>query len=268
MHPEASLLEELAANAWPAATVQHVHGWRLRFTPGVDRRRSNSVLPPPDPYAGHLDVANVLHIATSFYGRRGLPLRVQVSPADSQGRLDEELARSGLELEAPTLVLTAAAAEVATRCRRPSGPVVSVGPLDDAWAGAWKAVEDRPDTEATRRAVLGRIGPPTAYAAVRLGGEAVAVGLAVVERGWAGLFCMGTVPEYRGQGHGRAVLGALAERAAAYGARGLYLQVEEGNAAALSLYDSAGFTRSHGYHYRSDRSGLRTGATFHDLPPV
>jgi len=266
VHPEATLLEELAANAWPAATVQHVHGWRLRFTPGVDRRRSNSVLPPPDPYAGHLDVANVLHIATSFYGRRGLPLRVQVSPADSQGRLDEELARSGLELEAPTLVLTAA--EVATRCRRPSGPVVSVGPLDDAWAGAWKAVEDRPDTEATRRAVLGRIGPPTGYAAVRLGGEAVAVGLAVVERGWAGLFCMGTVPEYRGQGHGRAVLGALAERAAAYGARGLYLQVEEGNAAALSLYDSVGFTRSHGYHYRSDRSGLRTGATFHDLPPV
>ena len=38
--------------------------------------------------------------------------------------------------------------------------------------------------------------------------------------------------------------------AARKGAGRLYLQVEDGNDAALRLYTRAGFTRSHGYHYR------------------
>ena len=43
----ALLIEQLAANAWPAATVRLVDGWLLRYTPGVARRRSNSALPSP-----------------------------------------------------------------------------------------------------------------------------------------------------------------------------------------------------------------------------
>jgi len=254
--PDAALLEELAANAWPAATVQYADGWRLRATPGVDRRRSNSVLPPPDPYAGSLAVAEVLNLAADFYGRRGLPLRVQVAPAEHHGRLDEELADRGLAVEAPTLVLRAGAPEVVARCTRPVAAAVSVGELSDAWANAWRVVEDRSDLEAARQLVLAHIGPRTAYAVVAAEGAAVAVGMAVVERGWAGLFCMGTAPGHRRQGHGRAVLGALAQWASAYGAGDLYLQVEAGNAAARQLYADAGFARSHTYHYRSDLSGV------------
>lgn len=37
-------LETLAANAWPAAEVQRLGGWRLRFHHGVTRR-ANSVWP-------------------------------------------------------------------------------------------------------------------------------------------------------------------------------------------------------------------------------
>jgi hypothetical protein len=39
------LLEELAANAWPAEVVQFVDGWRFRYTLGVSSRRVNSVWP-------------------------------------------------------------------------------------------------------------------------------------------------------------------------------------------------------------------------------
>jgi N-acetylglutamate synthase len=43
---------------------------------------------------------------------------------------------------------------------------------------------------------------------------------------------------------------ALAADAAARGVTGIYLQAEDGNAAARALYCRAGFTDHHGYHYR------------------
>ena len=48
-NPQTTLLqiqqvETLAANAWPAAEVQDLDGWRLRHTVGVTRR-ANSVWP-------------------------------------------------------------------------------------------------------------------------------------------------------------------------------------------------------------------------------
>jgi hypothetical protein len=41
----ASLLEALAARAWPAGEQHLLDGWALRRTPSVRRRRSNSALP-------------------------------------------------------------------------------------------------------------------------------------------------------------------------------------------------------------------------------
>jgi hypothetical protein len=59
--PEVShQLERLAARAWPADEVEQVEGWLLRRTVGVDRRRSNSLLPPPDPAAAARTVVDGL----------------------------------------------------------------------------------------------------------------------------------------------------------------------------------------------------------------
>jgi ribosomal protein S18 acetylase RimI-like enzyme len=76
------------------------------------------------------------------------------------------------------------------------------------------------------------------------------MGLFAADSGWAGVFAMATVPEFRGQGIATEVLGAGARWAAGQDATRLYLQVEEDNAAAIGLYTRAGFTRSYGYHYR------------------
>jgi GNAT superfamily N-acetyltransferase len=46
-----------------------------------------------------------------------------------------------------------------------------------------------------------------------------------------------TVPQARGQGVGRALIEAVAQRAAAAGAERLYWQTHESNAAAMRLYD-------------------------------
>jgi hypothetical protein len=85
-------IERLAVNAWPAATVQVVDGWLLRHTPAVARRRSNSALPLPGAArASAVQRAQVLDLAERFYGHRGQPTVVQVSPAELHHQLDREL---------------------------------------------------------------------------------------------------------------------------------------------------------------------------------
>lgn len=90
----------------------------------------------------------------------------------------------------------------------------------------------------------------SAYACALAGDEVVAVGRAVADTGWAGLFGMATRARARGRGAARGVLAALARWADANGADHLYLQVERDNAAAVRLYEGMGFGEVSGYHYR------------------
>jgi GNAT superfamily N-acetyltransferase len=82
------------------------------------------------------------------------------------------------------------------------------------------------------------------------GDGVVAVGRAVGDTGWAGVFGMATLPRARGQGAARRVLAALAAWAGAHEAGRLYLQVERDNVPALRLYGQAGFRDLCRYHYR------------------
>jgi GNAT superfamily N-acetyltransferase len=233
------LIEELAARGWPAAEALRCDGWLLRHTPSLPRRRSNSALP----LAGeHGDLA----LVEDFYARRGARALVQVSPAEERAGLDAELAGRGWTREGPTDVLvvdagTALAATVA-------GEVALSDRPDPDWVAAWATCEGRADADEHARVVLERIEPTTAYAraAADLG-----VGLAVCERGWAGLFCVATAASARRRGIAGHVVHALTAWAVEHGARRLYLQVESANAPAHALYGRVGFTRSHGYHYRA-----------------
>ena len=94
---------------------------------------------------------------------------------------------------------------------------------------------------------------PSAYASVSTPAGVVAVGRAVADTGWAGVFGMATLPAARGRGAGRQVLAALARWAADQRAERMYLQVEPDNRAAWRLYERAGFTELCRYHYRTQR---------------
>jgi ribosomal protein S18 acetylase RimI-like enzyme len=97
--------------------------------------------------------------------------------------------------------------------------------------------------------MLGRVGRPSVYASVLTAAGVIAVGRAVTETGWAGVFGMATLPDARGRGAAREVLAALAREAADQGAEHMYLQVEYDNPAAWRLYERAGFTELCRYHY-------------------
>jgi N-acetylglutamate synthase len=119
------------------------------------------------------------------------------------------------------------------------------------WFEVWYAIHGSGSDPRTEWDMLARVTQPSAYASAVDGDQVVAVGRAVADTGWAGVFGMATLPGARGSGAGRGILRALAEWAIGEGADGIYLQVEQGNEAALRLYGRASFTEVAGYHYRT-----------------
>ncbi len=240
-------LEAIAFEAWPAAEVVDLDGWRLRHTaPGITRR-GNSVW--PGAARGGLDLERRIQQAVAFYARRGVPPRFQLTPVSRPPGLDAALEARGWEPEAPVSIQLAPAA----RIPRGASAHVTAGVADRLDADWFQVAGVRSrfgDAQEAFRGFLGRIGARAGFALARRAGEPAAAGLGVRHGDWVGVFSMFTLPEHRGAGLGRAVLGALAAWAADGGSRHLYLQVERDNPAALALYHRAGFTERYGYHYR------------------
>jgi N-acetylglutamate synthase len=92
--------------------------------------------------------------------------------------------------------------------------------------------------------------PWQAFATLRRGGQAVAVGRVSVAAGWAGITAVEVAADHRRGGLGTAMTVALARAAAERGVDRIFLQVEDSNSAARALYARCGFRDAHAYHYR------------------
>jgi N-acetylglutamate synthase len=247
-----ALLEELGANATPAATVQLLGDWVLRASPEAPFRRSNSALVRgADGTAG---LAGKLAVAADFAGRHRIPLRLQLSP-EGFPALDVELAARGFASEAPVTVMTASATGVLSRLPDLDLPCRLEPEIGPGWLEAYAAAYED-EGPGSRTAAYGRslrtLGPRAVTVQVDVDGAPAGVGFAVAERGWAGIFGMATRPDRQRRGVATAMLRRLAEWAAGQTCAELYLQVERANEAAIALYGKAGFRPHHGYHYRTE----------------
>lgn len=238
------VLDEVAANATPAPITRLVDGWLAKCAPGLPFRRANAVLPAAGAGSDPDRAGAVLDELARWYGDQGQRLIVQVPSTDPA--LDALLAGRGLAVEAPVDVLVG---RLVPGTDRP-GDVeveVTVG-VAAAWAVEYGAVHGEDAASRARVEAYGRmladLGPAAVAVVARRHGELAGVGFGVRERGWLGVFGMGTAVAHRRRGVARAVLGALATGCDAY------LQVEVDNAPAQALYRGLGFTQSHGYHYR------------------
>ena len=247
-------LQERAARAIPAEHVEIADGWWLRHAPGC-AWWIGTVLPHGGGAPGY-GLGRQVTAAEEFCAARGAKARFQVTPGACAAGLDGLLAARGYRRESPMSLCAALVADVLDRLpgdgMRVDGMRVEVAERPSGeWFEAWYAVHGAGTDRDAGRALLGRVAGPSGYAGAMLGDEVVAVGRAVADTGWVGIFGMATLPRARGRGAARAVLAALAQWAAAQRIDRAYLQVERDNVAAVRLYQEAGFSELCGYHYRA-----------------
>jgi GNAT superfamily N-acetyltransferase len=248
------LLDELAGRATAPALVRALDGWQLRSTPDAPFRRANSVLPNGE--LTETDLDDAIRTVEEFYDERARPARFHISAAAQPADLDQVLESRGYVIEAPVVVMAAGATIVLGRTEGAGEGRITDERGKRQWERANAAlhgdVQDaRERVLAYGRAIHSLKGPATAVVAPPEPGRAVAIGFAVLDRGWTGVFGMGTRPEARRRGAATAVLHRLAEWAVERDAPRLYLQVEESNSPALALYTRAGFVETYRYHYRT-----------------
>jgi ribosomal protein S18 acetylase RimI-like enzyme len=240
--PPISILETLALRAMPALETEVLDGWLLRASGGYSKR-SNSVncLKPPK-----TDLGDRIAQAEHFYAARKLPAIFRLTPI-SEPELEAELIARGYEPEGVTDVLT-----LALERQPPSHSAIAMDAIatdaiaTDQWIRLFAHSHDLNDHDTKILAtILSSIAPRSAFA--RLGQQAV--GRAVFEAGYVGLFSLATMTNARRQGHARTISQALLRWGSDQGAHHAYLQVEQDNEAARTLYKALGFNHTYSYHY-------------------
>lgn len=241
-------IEQHALAAWPAAEVEVYEGWQLRAMSGVSRR-ANSVWTGVAVGSGSLE--RRIAYVESFYIARGLPPSFQVGQHSEPPGLDRALALRGYRIDAPVSVQIAEPSDVVRVAGSRSVRVEVTDHVTEAWfdvsgrQGRFAAVQD------AYRGLLERLNGAARFALAFVEERPAGVGLAVDGGRLRGISSMFTLPAFRGRGVAQSVLRALASGAATDLC--LYLQVENDNASALSLYARTGFVHHHAYHYRIAR---------------
>ncbi|NNJ11048.1 GNAT family N-acetyltransferase [Chloroflexales bacterium ZM16-3] len=245
MPDQIALIEELAANAVPAAVIQEIDGWRLRYSGGVTRR-ANSVLAARD--ARWTGLHERLCLAEAFYARYGMPSRFQICPASRPEGLADVLLSRGYR---PTSATNVQVGPLGPMRAGATGRARVSETLDEDWLAAYieGEGETNPAKVAARREMLQRIGARTGFAAIMEDGQIAAVALGVVERGCLGVFNVATRPAFRQRGLAHALLGDLTAWAEDRGAVRGYLQVHSLNQPALALYAGLRFRTMYQYVY-------------------
>ena len=251
-------LEQRAALSWRAPEEERVGDWLLRAAGGFTGR-ANSALAVGDPGRTLGQAADAVR---HWYQARGLPAMIAI-PYPAAGPqadpVDRFLAEQGWSVRSGTAtVMTAPAGQIARAAG--SIPAVPVGidpEPDEAWLALYHYRGQQGLPPIARQVLTS--APWQAFASIRAAGATIAIGRVAAAGGWAGLTAIEVAPAHRRRGLATVVTAALAAGAAAHGAGHLYLQVEDDNEAAHTLYQRIGFTAHHGYHYRVAPAGRGDG---------
>lgn len=242
-------LQAIAATGWGFQERAYIGDWELRAT-GGHTSRANCAWPLGD--SGR-SLPETLQTVRDWFVVRGHTPRIQTIDGSP---LDREIAALGF----------ADADRPALRQVAPLDPALQILRNSLETAGADREAEITAELPEDYFTVYRRgLGIPAfrtilttgdaviRFAVVRDGdGEALSAGRLAIDTatGFAGIAALATAETARRRGLARVILRDLLSFAADHGAKSTYLEVEEGNAAALALYESLGYVTVHRYHCR------------------
>jgi GNAT superfamily N-acetyltransferase len=247
---------ELAANeAWPAPVQDRLGGWILRAAQNWTGR-ANSALAVGDPDRA-LEAA--IDGVIDWYAAHGQQALIN-APMPLAAPVNAALDERGWTARPLTLVQTAPLATVLAGApdRTDLPPVdLAAQPTDDWFAMVAREKGGQHKGTLPEAAVRVLTGvPETVFAHVRDrdgGLLAVARGTVTGPDRWHGISLVQSAPEVRRRGLAQHVVRAMARWAQQRGATRAYLQVEERNAPAVTLYGGMGFSTHHAYLTREQR---------------
>ena len=197
-----------------------------------------------------MPLGQTLEAVREWYEERGLPPLVQTVDG---GPLDRAIVDLGhAQTERPALRQTAPvepALETLRRSTDTNHVAKLTTELPEDYFTAYRRGLGIPDF----KNILTSGDALIAFAVVRAdNGDALSVGRVAIDTrsGYAGIAAVATTEAARRRGLARIVLRDLLAFAAEHDAQNTYLEVEEGNAPALALYKSLGYTPAHRYHSR------------------
>lgn len=237
--------EELGFNGWPSLNTQYYDGWLLRFANGYTRRL-NSVNPL---YPSTLALAEKIAHCEAVYADQGQRTIFKIPADPALTALDQALAERGYVHDALTSTqilpdLSGIAAPTLTAVTVENEPTA-------AWLDAYYAVSgaDEINREAHRR-ILTQIVAQRGLMTLTLAGQVVAVGVAIVERGYVSILDVVVAAEHRNQGLGMQLMLNLLAWGQDQGANKSLLQVLCNNPPALRVYERLGYQEVYQYWYR------------------
>lgn len=238
-------IEDMSLNAWPSHKMELYDGWILRFS-YFYTHRTNSV---EQFGTSTLPWREKVSYCEDVYKRLGTPAIFKISPLVSPD-FDYTLENRGYEIQHTTnvMVVRLNTANLTTSY----SDVSFTEEIPDTWIESLFALKGT--TDPTHRKVVPSmyhaIPKETICAFIKKDDQIIATGLGILDRDYIGIYAIHVREDYRGNGYARQICTCLLKEGKKKGAQNAYLQVVEGNTAALELYKSLGFTQYYTYWFR------------------
>ncbi len=229
-------LERCGARALPPAETVAVGEWLVAIGRGAVGRLNSCTTFGDSP---RRDMFERIETVERRYDSRGRPTRFRLTPLDVH--LDGRLETRGYARSEDVVVMTGpvgGGADEHVAVARAAGPTW----IDrySIWGG---------HDEIRTSEIAESLGSLTLDHGVFA--SPTAIGVAVVDRPWVGVFDVIVDPAARREGHGTRLTQTMLMWAKSVGAERSYLQVHSSNRPALALYASLGFTETYRYWYRT-----------------
>lgn len=243
---EVNFFQELSTNAWAPIKLVLYNGWYLRIAEGITKR-ANSALPIN--YTG-IDCSRDIDIVEGIYAKNKLPIIFQLPDLYEPQNLSDVLLSKGFKTKDESLVMTVDLSKIILPQKNTDYEYIEQDEVTVEWLTALKQINNQSNERINGvKAIIERSTSEQVFFTCLHKDRIVGVCLAVIERGYLGLYNMAVDESFRRKGIAQSLFVEMYRYAKEKSLEGFYLQVQGDNKGAINLYQKVGFTEIYKYVY-------------------